>query len=464
MSANEVRNWFGDIAWTPARQATPSSIDDVAAIVADTSYPSPVRAVGSNHSTTPCAAAPDGTTLFMSGMTRIISIGSDTVTCEAGVRYIEVARALRSHGLQFYVNIELGDLTMGAAATVGTKEGAFPGEHGQVASYLVSARVVTASGDVIVVDESDPDRLRAFRSSYGTFGITCEVTFRVRPILPMSVHHEVYSLDDYLEALPELVGRDASLMMYMDPLGDRIAVEVRQYAAPSDEPSFSHWQWRLRNWMWKDVGPTYASLVCRFVRPTRLRNMFLALLSRLTFPLLRFVIKGGRTLASDQQIHYPPVAGECRYTFSIWTFPADRYPEALRAYFEFCKQYDAEHGFRLTLPSVGYRTFRDQQALLSYTFDGDSITIDPVSTPEPGWDDFLHAYNEFAVRFGGTPLLNQSKHITPAAARAAYGDRLDTLERHRRAIDPNGRFLSPFFAEILGVIATLPDPPGEDAG
>lgn len=450
VSGTRVSNWFGDISWTPARQVTPASIDEVIAVVCDEDYPSPIRAVGSNHSTTPCAAAEGGTTMFMSAMTEIVSIDDDTVTAQAGARYIEVAAALRERGLQFFVNIELGDLTMGAAATVGTKESAFPGEHGQVASYLASARVVTASGEVQVFDESDPDLMRAFRSSHGTFGITCEVTFRVRPIRPMSVRHEVYRLDAYLDALPEMLASDDALMMFLDPLGDRIAVERRRYHDDAGTRGPSRWQWRLRNKMWRDVGPGAAYFLSKHVRPDRLRDLSLSLLTRAMFPILRYVVRGRHTVASDQQIDYPPVSNECKYTFSIWTFPVDRYPEALRAYFDFCRRYRDEHGFRLTLPSVGYRTYQDRSALLSYTYDGDSLTIDPVSNPLPGWDDFLLAYNEFAKRFDGTPLLNQSKHIDRAAAEGAFGERLDELARRRREIDPGGRFLSPFFAEVVG--------------
>ena len=156
-----------------------------------------------------------------------------------------------------------------------------------------------------------------------------------------------------------------------------------------------------------------------------MRDPLLSLLTRSMFPILRYVVRGRNTVASDQQINYPPVSNDCKYTFSIWTFPVERYPEALRAYFDFCKRYRDEHGFRLTLPSVGYRTFHDRSALLSYTYDGDSLTIDPVSNPLPGWDEFLHAYNEFAKRFDGTPLLNQSKHIDRASAAGAFGERLD---------------------------------------
>lgn len=450
MSTTEVHNWFGDIVWSPRAQVTPSTTEDIVAAVQDPEkYPSPVRAVGSNHSTTACAAAPSGTTMFMSAMTRIISIGVDTVTTQPGALYKDVADELVKHGLQFFVNIELGDLSMGAAAMCGTKEAAFPGEHGQVSSYCIGARIVLATGELREITEADATIIQAFRSSYGTFGITYEVTFRVRPMEPMSVRHRVYSLDKYLAALPELVASAQSLMMFMDPMRDKIAVEFRSYHEPKKGQRYSHWQWKFRNFLWKDVGPIWAFSTRRFVPTRQLRSVSLAILSIVTFPLLRLVIRGKNTVAAEQQIRYPPVANDCRYTFSIWAYPADRYPDALRAYFKFCKDYYRDHGFRLTMPSVGYRTYQDQQALLSYSFDGDAITIDPVTTPEPGWDEFQKAYDEFAPQFGGQPLLNQTKYLTRDLVVAAYGDRIDALERQRVSMDPDGRFLSPYFRELF---------------
>ena len=49
---------------------------------------------------------------------------------------------------------------------------------------------------------------------------------------------------------------------------------------------------------------------------------------------------------------------------------------------------------------VGYYVAQDQNSLLSYSYDGNVMTIDPVSTANPGWDQFLAAYNQFFERSG----------------------------------------------------------------
>lgn len=168
----QVKNWKGSIVSFPRVVARPESVDDIIAIIKDTEkYPSPVRAIGSNHSTTRCGVADKGTVIEMKGMNRIIEIGSDTVTAEAGALYIDVAKALQEHDLQFYVNVELGNLTIGSGACGGTKDASMPGEFGQVCSYAVGIKLVTPSGELLEVTEEQPELLQVMRSSYGLLGI-----------------------------------------------------------------------------------------------------------------------------------------------------------------------------------------------------------------------------------------------------------------------------------------------------
>jgi hypothetical protein len=98
---------------------------------------------------------------------------------------------------------------------------------------------------------------------------------------------------------------------------------------------------------------------------------------------------------------------------------------------------------------VGYWIARDQQSLLSYSWDADVMTIDPVSTANPGWREFLAAYNTFCSERGGLPLLNQTWGVTPAIARKAFGERLHIMESTRQAYDPGGRLLNDYFRGLL---------------
>ena len=79
-----ITNWFGDLVSHPRVVVEATSVNDIVKILIDPDqYPSPVRAVGSNHSTSPVGVAEGGTLIKMSRMNRILEIGTDTVTVQA---------------------------------------------------------------------------------------------------------------------------------------------------------------------------------------------------------------------------------------------------------------------------------------------------------------------------------------------------------------------------------------------
>ncbi len=71
-----------------------------------------------------------------------------TITAEAGLQFIEASRALRAQKLQFLTNIEIGNMTLGAAACCHTKDGLDGAEFGQVGSYLTHMKWVTPDGEL----------------------------------------------------------------------------------------------------------------------------------------------------------------------------------------------------------------------------------------------------------------------------------------------------------------------------
>ena len=447
---DSVTNWFGNIISHPAVVVEAASVDDIIAVLKNpVQYPSPVRAVGSNHSTSPCGAADDGTLIKMSKMNAIAEIASDTVTAQAGAIYIDIAQELEKHQLQFYVNTEIGSLSVGSAACCGTKDASMPGEYGQVNSYISRIKMVLPSGDLLEVSDDQPDLMQQVRSSYGTFGIVYEATFRVRPILPMAVHHETFTLQDFTARLPELKARGESMMFYIFPFDNLITIEFRHYN-PGASGAPNRIAWPLRNYMWANAGPLFCSQLERDISDKDIRYGVINGFCAMWRFKLENLVKGDYTIATDQIIRYPAVANDSRYTFSLFAFPETTYAEALTDYFAFCKQYYAQQGYRTNMLNVGYWIAQDRSSLLSYSYDGPVMTIDPVSTGNPGWSDFLIAYNQFCSAHGGIPLFNQTDAVTPAQVRQALGDRLDTFAAVRRSYDPSGRLLNAYFRGMLG--------------
>jgi len=452
MEKLQVHNWFGSIVSSPSVVVQPESVEDIIAILKDPEkYPSPVRAVGSNHSTTPCGVAEGGTVVDMRKMDRILEIRPDSVAAQAGALYIDVNQELRKHNLQFYVNVELGNLTIGSAACGGTKDASMPGEFGQVCSYASVIKMVTPSGELLEITEDDPELLHVARSSYGLFGIIYEVTFKVRPVQAMTVYHKSYTLDEFAKQLPSLRTQGNSIMMYLNPLLDTITVEFRRYHDTNNPQGLTAWQWDLRNFIWSKFAPFYAYFINRFVPIVPIRDFLYDTFNRLIFLVSVLVVRGNKTLPVAQQIRYPAMATNSRYTFSIWAFQEEHYIDYLRGYFKFCKDYYRSTGYRSDMISVGYRINQDDSSLFSYSFRGTVMTFDPVSTGNPGWEKFLTAYNELCSGYSGVPLFNQTNLLTRAQVDKAFGERIATFESHRKRFDPTDRLLNDYFRTLLSV-------------
>ena len=174
-------------------------------------------------------------------------------------------------------------------------------------------------------------------------------------------------------------------------------------------------------------------------------------LTRLLFDTLE--LTGGlQFLDPDKTIDYRHTEAKGRYAFTFWAFPRDGWLAALRSYLEFADAHHRRYGFRCNMPLGSYYVRQDSGSLLSYSNDGDTFSLDPIHAPtdQAAWDRFLREFNEFAAKRHGIPLLNQSPFITREQCEQAYGARWTQFRDWVRSVDPDGRMLNPFFAELLG--------------
>ena len=456
MTRGDQYNWYGDIQCYDGTPERPSTEDDVRAILGDAErYPSPVRPMGSRHSVTACMAArapgsPErwGTAIDMTRLTGPIRVDQQagTVTVPAGRIFIDVARELRDeYGLQFRVNTELGTLTMGAAACGGTKDSSFPGEFGQVCSDVVALRLATPDGKVRELSAGDPD-FDAVRGSYGLFGVVTEVTFRVVKHEYINIEHKEISLEDFEASSRRWLDGRTAVFLYLFPYAGRngrIVAELRRKAGSGSGDERST-RLAVRNFVWREGLPASAHAADQMPNE-KLR----ALQLESTEWFLRKVIDHGldlrRVSPVDQIVDFEK--GGKKFAFSMWAFGAQGFAGILSEYFEFCRRQD----YRTSLPHVSYHIAKDRSSLLSYSWDGEVWTLDPVSTgTEPGWHEFLHKFNDRCSGWGGVPLFNQTPHLEARHLRG-FGDRLAQFEVARRRFDPGDRMLNAYFAKLLAV-------------
>jgi FAD/FMN-containing dehydrogenase len=286
------------------------------------------------------------------------------------------------------------------------------------------------------------------RSSYGLLGIIYEVTYRIKPLTPMHVHHKTYELEEFIAVLPDLKQLGYSMMYYIFPFANKITVEFRKYN-PSATGDPNRCAWAIRNHIWGTSGPKLGHDVEQNVSDPDIRYSIIDGFNAAWRLQLENIVTSDYTIPPDQIIDYPLVSNDSRYTFSLFAFPEEDYPAALTEFFQFCKDYYAQKGYRSNLLFVGYRIAQDQKSLFSYSGAGSVMTIDPVSTANPGWDDFILAYNQFCSDRNGIPLLNQTPSLSPAIMQKAYGDNIAKFAAIRKQYDPTDRLLNDYFRKLL---------------
>jgi FAD/FMN-containing dehydrogenase len=448
-----VTNYDGSISSTPQQLVRPKSVEELQSILKQRDkYPSPVRAMGSYHSLTPCVSSP-GTIVDMKGLDKIVRIDAEkmTLTAQAGLEMIEAADALRGLKLQFILNIEIGNMTLGSAACCHTKDALDGVGFGQVNSFVTGVKWVSPSGTLEEAsEEKNPELLPLIRASYGLAGIVYEVTFKIKPLEVIEFDYEVLDVASVTQDhISEVIASNDCMVCWT--VGHRLVIQTRNHAIKLKH----HILPEARRFGWSFLG----AFAGRAIRQTSLSTDLTHALEdlgsgiELGFYQLLSATGGFTLLDPNKMINYAKTPKSGRYAFTFWAFPRPDWVKNLNDYVDFADKYFAKHGFRCNMPLGSYFIRQDTSSLLSYTHDGDIISLDPIHAPgdrdKAAWDSFLREFNEWAHARGGIPLLNQSPFITKQHVVAAYGDRWKKLCDWVRTADPEGRMVSPFFAELM---------------
>lgn len=452
---NQIVNYDGSITATPQQLVYAESVEDIQAVLRDpVRYPSPVRAWGNYHSLTPCASSA-GTMVNITRMNKILNIDSTnlTVTAQAGAQILDVSRALRAQSLQMMLNIEIGNMTLGSAACCHSKDALDGVQFGQVCSYVIAMKWVTPSGDLAEASEADnPDLMRLMRSSNGLCGIIYEVTLQIKPIEALHFTYLPRSVDDLTQPeVDDICNTSEGLICWT--VGRTVVFQQRYRI---DHPGIlGSLEAAARRELWNFEGAHVGQFIDRFATDPVLRNA----LQQGNFDIAKLLystlhLLGGITLlAPDKTIDYHNTPPSARYAFTFWAFPRSQWLANLRAYLDFADEFFSSTGFRCNLPLGSYHIRPDTNSLLSYTYDQEIVSLDPINATTaadlPVWQKFLQQFNDFAFQRNGLPLLNQSPFVEQQQVQAAYGQRWTQFSAAVRSADPNGRMLNSFFAPLL---------------
>jgi FAD/FMN-containing dehydrogenase len=407
-------------------------------------YPTPVRMVGADYSQTRCVGGDGGTTVDTGGLDRILEFGENSVRAQAGVRVSTLVRALAERGLELPLTPEMGQISLGAVAVTTLPQPSYEAGMAQLSSCVTEMKVITPQGKQMVVTERERDLMRVLRSSFGLLGVVHEMVLRVQPMSAVKIDYQVLSLKEFSSRYSSIVNAPGALRLHVSPFHDRITVERR---TPDEAFAVSRSGiWQIRQSVMRNVLPAFGSTVGSVLAAPGLRAAVLSGMHR--------ALSGGAggvvMHAHEWMRDLPREAWKARHTCTLWAFPQADYPKLLAAYFAFCKSYYKEHRYRCNVVNGASRLHQDRGSLFSASYSGPMFTLEPSSTGDAGWDDFLIDFNEFAAAHGGTPTFNQTRALQPEHVTKSFGERAKLFRALRQRTDPLNRLHNSYFAHLLG--------------
>ena len=427
-------NWAGDQSCHPIAIERPRTLDELRRLVADAGDAGrTIRAAATGHSFTDIALT-DGVMVRLDHLTRTLDFDGETglFRVEGGVVLAELNRAMHQSGVAFE---NLGDIdrqTVAGSVSTGTHG---TGERFQnVSAQIAALELVTAGGELVTIDESEPDLLRAARVGLGALGIIYSVTVRTVPSYTLDRVDSPKPLGDTLNRLDALNAGTDHFEFYAFP-GTDIAL-CRESRRTDEPPAPRHpalvyaQEVMLENW----VGQAFALTARRF--PSQAPR------------LARIASRGvGRSRKVDSW--HRVFASERRIKFTEMEYGLPR--EHGRAAIERVLEVAAKPKHAVAFP-IEVRFVAGDDSMLSPSHQRDTCYIAVHQDHHTAWEPYFREIEAIAREYGGRPHWGK-RHFQTAATLAPLYPRWADFAAVRSRLDPGGLFRNDYTERVLGPVA-----------
>ncbi len=428
------QNWARSAKVRPQRVERPRTADAVQrAVQAAARRGLTVKAVGAGHSFTGIAVAP-GVLLDLTDLTGIVSVDRDRsrVRLLAGTRLHQLPGLLRPLGLAME---NLGDIdrqSISGATSTGTHgTGA---RFGGIATQIVGATLVTASGDLLTVDEEEnADLLPAVALGLGALGILVDVTIQCVPAFVLHAVERPEPLDEVLASLDDRVASVDHFEFYWFPHTDvaltKTNTRLPEHAVRHPLPRVGKWvdEELLSNSVYRAVCAT-GTAVSAVVPP------FNRLAVRLT----------GDREYTDASTRVFTQRRAVRFREMEYALPAENVAPAFRALTELIR----DRGWRISFPvEVRFAAADDLWLSTASGRASGYIAVHRYWRENP--TDYFEAVEQIMLGFGGRPHWGKMHTLDAGILRSRY-PHFDDFLAVRDRLDPDRMFANRYLERVLG--------------
>jgi xylitol oxidase len=168
-------NWAGNHRYRAARLHRPATMEQLRELVAGAAR---IRVLGSRHSFNDIADSAELVSLDGLASEVVVDHAAGTVSLPAGLRYGELAEALRAEGVALANLASLPHISVAGAVATGTHGSG--DANGSLATAVAGLELVTSSGELVRAGRGDPD-FDGLVVGLGALGAVTRLTLDVEP-------------------------------------------------------------------------------------------------------------------------------------------------------------------------------------------------------------------------------------------------------------------------------------------
>jgi FAD-linked oxidoreductase len=425
-------NWSGKITARPRHSVSVSDEEGLRAAVRNAV--GPVRVPGSGHSFTPIAAT-DGTLIDIDAMSGVVrhDAAALTATVKAGSKIHALGRPLLDLGLGLKNQGDIDRQSIAGALATGT--------HGTgktlpcIAAEVTAFRLVTADGGVLTCSpQENAEVFAAGRVSLGLLGVLSEVTLSVAKAYALKEESFTPTVADAFRDLA--MHRDANrhFEFFWFPYADHVAAKRLNVSGDTPATALTSAQMKARGEaMTADQRAFQAGCeIARFIPSVlpRLHKVFTA---------------GAAGKAKTRWSHEIfPNPRNVRFNEMEYAVPADRAVDCLQAIAALFRRPGVHSAF-----PIEFRFVRADDIWLSPFYQRDCVTLS-VHQYYKASEAALFSLCEGVFReYDARPHWGKMHTAGPDRLGALY-PKFEAFRALRRRLDPKGRFLTPYLAQLMG--------------
>jgi len=403
------------------------------AVVAAAGSGIPIKAVGAGHSFSAIAVAP-GVLLELDDLSGLVDADAETglATFRAGTPLHRIPKLLAPYGLAM---ANLGDIdrqTLAGALSTGTHGTGI--RHGGLATQVRGVTLVTGTGDVIRVDQSEnAELLPAAALGLGALGVLTEVTLQCVPVFALQAVERAEPLDDVLDTLLDRVRAADHVEFYWFP-HTRIAATKTNRRMSADTPLARR---SVVSRVVDDIvleGGVFRATCALGVALPALIPAVNALAARLMGDG-EYTDLSHRVFVSRRTV---------RFREMEYALPAEDVPAALRE----IQGMIAARRWRISFPiEVRFAAADDLWLSTAYGRETGYIAVHRYHREDPS--AYFAAVEDIMRGFGARPHWGKM-HTAEAAALEGLYPRFADFVRIRDRLDPRRVFANPYLSRVLG--------------